>query len=114
MAKATWLAVTLADSAQTEQVEGNHYFPAESIRREFFEPSAHTTICPWKGTAHYYHVVVDGKRNENAAWFYPQPKQAAANIKDRVAFWKGVKVEEQTAKDYRVLRQRDSACFSTG
>ncbi len=93
MATATWQKTTLAQSAHTEQVEGNHYFPEESIQREFFEPSNHTTICPWKGTAHYYHVVVNGERNENAAWYYPQPKSAAANIKDHVAFWKGIQVQ---------------------
>ncbi len=93
MAKATWQQATLAETSRTEQVEGNHYFPAESIHREFFEPSGHTTACPWKGTAHYYHVVVNGQKNENAAWYYPEPKSAAANIKDHVAFWKGVRVE---------------------
>ncbi len=93
MAKAIWNKATLAESVQTEQVEGNHYFPPESVKREFFEPSSHTTVCPWKGTAHYYHVVADGKKNENAAWYYPEPKTAAANIKDHVAFWKGVAVE---------------------
>ena len=93
MAKATWQNATVAESSQTEQVEGNHYFPSASIRREHLEPSAHTTVCPWKGTAHYYHVTVNGQRNENAAWYYPEPKSAAANIKDHVAFWKGVKVE---------------------
>ena len=93
MAKATWQKTTLAESGRTEQVEGNHYFPADSIQREFFQPSDHTTVCPWKGTAHYYHVVVNGEKNENAAWYYPEPKTAAANIKDHVAFWKGVRVE---------------------
>ncbi len=92
MAKATWQKVTLADSTHTEQVEGNHYFPSESIHREFFTPSEHTTVCPWKGIAHYYHVVVNGEKNENAAWYYPEPKTAAANIKDHVAFWKGVQI----------------------
>jgi uncharacterized protein (DUF427 family) len=93
MAKATWQNATLAESGRTEQVEGNHYFPLESINREFFEPSDHTTVCPWKGTAHYYHVIVNGDKNENAAWYYPEPKPAAANIKDHLAFWKGVRVE---------------------
>ena len=93
MAKATWQKTTLAESIRTEQVEGNQYFPADSIHREFFQPSNHTTVCPWKGTAHYYHVVVNGETNENAAWYYPDPKPAASNIKDQVAFWKGVKVE---------------------
>ena len=93
MAKASWQQTTVAESSKTEQVEGNHYFPEESIKKEFFEPSDHTTVCPWKGTAHYYHVVVDGQKNENAAWFYPEPKSAAANIRNHVAFWKGVKVD---------------------
>ena len=93
MATATWHETTLAESGHTEQVEGNEYFPADSLHREFFEPSTHTSVCPWKGTAHYYHVVVNGQRNENAAWYYPSPKPAASNIKDHVAFWKGVKVQ---------------------
>ncbi len=93
MAKATWHSTTLAESKQTEQVEGNHYFPAESVQREYLQPSDHTTTCPWKGTAHYYDVVVNGEKNENAAWYYPEPKEAAANIKQHVAFWKGVAVE---------------------
>ncbi len=93
MAKASWQNTTLAESGVTEQVENNHYFPPEAIRKEFLESSSHTTVCPWKGTAHYYHVVVNGQKNENAAWYYPEPKSAAANIRDHVAFWKGVKVE---------------------
>ena len=74
-------------------VEGNVYFPPGSIKEALFQPSDHQSVCPWKGTASYHHLVVDGKRNENAAWFYPEPKEAAANIKDHVAFWKGVTVE---------------------
>ncbi len=93
MAKAIWQAATLADSNKTEQVEGNQYFPPNSVNRQFLQPSEHTTVCPWKGTAHYYNVVVDGQTNENAAWYYPEPKAAAANIKDHIAFWKGVKVD---------------------
>lgn len=93
MPKATWHETTLAESRTTRQVEGNQYFPAESIHREFFEPSDYTTECGWKGTAHYYHVVVGGQRNLNAAWYYPEPKAAAAEIKNHVAFWKGVQVE---------------------
>lgn len=90
---AHWNETTLADSHDTVVVEGNHYFPPEAISREHFEPSDHRTTCPWKGEAHYYHVVVNGERNENAAWFYPSPKDAAAEIRDHVAFWKGVTVE---------------------
>ncbi len=89
-----WQNTVLAESARPQEVEGNQYFPQDSVHSEYFEPSDHTSICSWKGTAHYYHVVVNGKRNENAAWFYPEPKAAAANIKNYVAFWKGVKVEE--------------------
>lgn len=92
MITATWNGKVLAESDATVVVEGNHYFPPEAIRREFFKPSDTTTICPWKGTAHYYSVVVDGKDNPDAAWFYPDPKEAAAQIRDRVAFWKGVVV----------------------
>ena len=93
MAKATWHGATLAESAETEQVEGNTYFPANGIHRAFFEPSDHTTVCSWKGTAHYFHVVVNGEKNSNAAWYYPDPKPEAANIKGSIAFWKGVMVE---------------------
>lgn len=93
MAKAIWNDATIAESALTQEVEGNQYFPPGGVHRQFLEPSAQTTICPWKGTAHYYHVVVNGQRNENAAWYYPEPKPAAAKIKDHVAFWRGVRVE---------------------
>jgi uncharacterized protein (DUF427 family) len=92
MAKATWAGKTIAESNATVEVEGNQYFPLESVGKNFLKPSNHTTICPWKGTAHYYHVEVDGMKNENAAWYYPEPKAAAAEIKDRVAFWKGIHV----------------------
>jgi uncharacterized protein (DUF427 family) len=92
MAKATWNGAVLAESAQTVEVEGNEYFPPDSVRREFLKPSNHQTVCPWKGTASYYDVEVNGQRNANAAWYYAQPKEAAAQIKDRVAFWKGVEV----------------------
>jgi uncharacterized protein (DUF427 family) len=84
----------VAESDRTVVVEGNHYFPEEDVRAEFFEPSGTTSVCPWKGTASYRSVVVDGKRNEDAAWFYPQPKEAAKEITDRVAFWNGVEVAE--------------------
>ena len=92
MPTATWENATLAESSQTEQVEGNHYFPPDSVQRKYFEPSSHTSVCSWKGTAHYYNVVVNGQKNENAAWYYPEPKAAAKNLKDHVAFWKGVQV----------------------
>ncbi len=93
MAKASWQDTVIAEADAFEEVDGNVYFPPGTLKEAFFEKSAHTSVCPWKGTASYYHVIVDGKRNENAAWFYPSPKTAAANIKDHVAFWKGVTVE---------------------
>jgi uncharacterized protein (DUF427 family) len=91
--KATWKGTTLAESTDTVVVEGNHYFPADSLAREHFRPSATTTVCPWKGTASYYTVVVGDEENRDAAWYYPDPKPAAAEIRGRVAFWKGVRVE---------------------
>lgn len=93
MAKATWNGVVIAESDTYETVEGNIYFPREAIVDAHFEPSDHHTTCGWKGVASYFHVVVNGERNENAAWFYPEPKSAAGKIKDHVAFWKGVSVE---------------------
>jgi uncharacterized protein (DUF427 family) len=92
--KATWNGATLAESDQTVVVEGNHYFPAESISREYFTASTTHTTCPWKGEASYYSVVVDGKENKDAAWYYPAPKPAAENITGHVAFWRGVTVSE--------------------
>ena len=91
--KAVWNGVTVAESDKTIVVEGNHYFPPDAVNRELFQPSATHTICPWKGVASYYTVAVDGQTNKDAAWFYPSPKAAAAEIKDYVAFWHGVKVE---------------------
>lgn len=91
--KAIWNNATLAESDQTVVVEGNHYFPADSINKEHFQPSNTHTVCPWKGEASYYNVVVDGQVNKDAAWYYPEPKDAAAAVANRVAFWKGVKVE---------------------
>ena len=93
MLKATWEGAVLADSNDCVVVEGNQYFPADSVNRDYFKPAAGTTVCPWKGTAHYYDIEVGGKRNPSAAWYYRDPKPAAAEIKDRVAFWRGVKVE---------------------
>jgi uncharacterized protein (DUF427 family) len=91
--KATWNGKVLAESDETVVVEGNHYFPRESVKEEFFEESATHTTCPWKGEASYLSVVADGQVNKDAAWYYPEPKDAAKEIKGRVAFWKGVKVE---------------------
>lgn len=94
MAKATWRGTVIAESDATVVVEGNHYFPMASIKSEHFEPTDHTTVCSWKGTATYFNVVVDGETNENAAWTYPTPKDAAGAIKEHVAFWRGVEVVE--------------------
>ena len=91
--KAVWNGAVLAESDKTEVVERNQYFPPDSINKQYFKPSNTHTTCPWKGEASYYTVEVDGKTNPDAAWFYPDPKEAAANIKDYVAFWKGVVVE---------------------
>ena len=91
--KATWHGTTIAESDDTVVVEGNYYFPPNSIREEFFRKSNGQTHCPWKGEASYYDIVIDGAINEDAAWYYPEPKEAAAKIKARVAFWKGVVVD---------------------
>ncbi len=93
MPKAIWNGVVLAESDRYETVEGNIYFPPESLHQEYFQPSATHTTCPWKGLASYYSLVVNGQENTDAAWYYPDPKPAAANIRGYVAFWKGVKVE---------------------
>ena len=90
--KAIWNDTELAESDDTIVVEGNHYFPAASLREEYFRESDHHSVCPWKGTASYYDVVVDDAVNAQAAWYYPRPKEAAAQIAGRVAFWKGVRV----------------------
>lgn len=92
MPKAVWNGNTIAESPKTEVVEGNHYFPAESVDRQYVKESPTHSVCPWKGTASYYSLVVDGKENKDAAWYYPEPKDAAKQIKDHVAFWKGVEV----------------------
>ena len=90
--KATWNGATIAESTDIVTVEGNAYFPAESVNSEYLRPSTHTSVCPWKGTASYHSLVVDGQLNANAAWVYPTPKDAAKEITGRVAFWKGVQV----------------------
>jgi len=92
--KAIWKNQLLAESDQTVVVENNHYFPATSLNMEFFIPSDTTTHCPWKGEAHYYSIVVNGEENTDAAWYYTEPKPAAMEIKDHVAFWRGVEVVE--------------------
>ena len=91
--RAIWHDAVLAESDDTVVVEGNHYFPPDTINREFFQASDTTTVCPWKGTASYYSIEVNGQTNGNAAWYYPDPKQAAKEITDHVAFWRGVKIE---------------------
>ena len=90
--KAEWNGAVIAESDKTVVIEGNHYFPPDSLRREYLKSSATTTVCPWKGTANYYSVVVEGQENHDAAWHYPNPKEAAAEIKDHVAFWRGINV----------------------
>jgi uncharacterized protein (DUF427 family) len=90
--KAIWNGAVLAESDQTVVIEGNHYFPPDSIREEHFKASETHSVCPWKGTASYYTVEVGGERNPDAAWFYPEPKDAARQIAGHVAFWKGVTV----------------------
>ncbi len=90
--KATWNGQVIAESEDIATVEGNAYFPAASVKREYVADSATTSVCPWKGTASYYSLQVDGKTNPDAVWYYREPKAAASEIRDRVAFWKGVRV----------------------
>ncbi len=92
--KAQWNGQVIAESDDTVVVERNHYFPPDSVRKEYFQDSALETVCPWKGTARYYNVVVDGQTNENAAWYYPETHAAANNIRGYFAFWNGVEVSE--------------------
>jgi uncharacterized protein (DUF427 family) len=94
MAKATWNDTVIAESDDIVMVEGNHYFPLDAVRSEYLQPSEFTTVCPWKGTASYYTLAVNGEVNPDAAWYYPEPKDAAAQIRDRVAFWRGVTVTD--------------------
>jgi uncharacterized protein (DUF427 family) len=94
MVKALWNDVVIAESNQCEIVENNFYFPPDAIHTKHFRPSDHHTVCPWKGRANYYHIEVNGKMNENAAWYYPDPQPAAKHIKNYVAFWKGVEIKE--------------------
>jgi uncharacterized protein (DUF427 family) len=91
--KAIWNGTVVAESDDTVLVEGNHYFPADSVDTTLLRESATTSVCPWKGTASYWSLEVDGRTNPDAVWFYPEPKKAAEQIRDRVAFWKGVTVE---------------------
>jgi uncharacterized protein (DUF427 family) len=93
--KATWNGVTIAESDDTVLVEGNHYFPMSSLNRDVVTFSNHKTTCPWKGSANYYSLLVNGELHADAAWYYPDPKPEAEEIRDRVAFWKDVKVSAQ-------------------
>jgi len=93
MARAIWNGITIAESDATVIVEGNHYFPRDSVNTEHLADSSTRTRCPWKGKASYFDVVVDAQVNKDAAWYYPEPKSAAEQIKDYVAFWRGVRVE---------------------
>lgn len=93
MAKAVWEGTVLAESDDIVLVEGNKYFPPDALHWAFFKPSAQTTVCPWKGTASYYDIEVNGKKNSAAAWYYKEPKPAASQLRGRVAFWRGVQVQ---------------------
>jgi len=93
MARAIWNEQVIAEPGSTEIIEGNHYFPDVTLRKEFFRPSKKVTVCPWKRTAHYYTPSIAGKENADAAWYYPAPKAAASKIAGMVAFWKGVRIE---------------------
>ena len=93
MVRAVWNGKIIAESNRTEVVEGNHYFPIDDVKRDFLTSSDHRTTCAWKGTAQYYNVVVDGQKNQDAAWYYADPKPAAKAISGKVAFWKGVRIE---------------------
>jgi uncharacterized protein (DUF427 family) len=95
MPKAVWNGTTLAETTEGQVVEGNYYFPPQSVKQQYVKPSMTHTTCPWKGEASYYDIVVDGKVNKDAAWYYPAPKEAAKQITGYVAFWKGVQVDDR-------------------
>jgi uncharacterized protein (DUF427 family) len=97
MVTASWNGAVIAESEDTVVVEGNHYFPADDVASEYLRKSDTTSRCPWKGEASYYSLEVDGETNADAAWYYPSPSEAAKSIAGKVAFWKGVKVEEQSS-----------------
>ncbi len=94
MPKAIWNGTVIAESDDVRQVEGNQYFPPESVKKEFFTESDTKSVCPWKGTASYYHIEVGGELNKDSAWYYPDPTEAAKNIKDHLAFWRGVEIRD--------------------
>src|SRR5215472_14594603 len=108
MPQAVWENVVLAQGDDVVFLEGNCYFREEDLQRQFLKPSSDTTICPWKGTANYYDIEVDGKRNLSAAWYYAEPKPEAAAIRNRVAFWKGVRVE-RSAVEVQELKEEGHA-----
>lgn len=93
MVQAVWNGTVVAESDDTVVVEGNHYFPREALKEEYLHLSDHTSVCPWKGQAHYLTLHVGGEVNRDAAWYYPQPSEAAREVQDRVAFWRGVQVQ---------------------
>jgi uncharacterized protein (DUF427 family) len=111
MIRATWNGVVLADTPRTTRVEGNHYFPPESVRREHLIDSPTKSLCPWKGLAHYYTVTVDGEVNPDAAWYYPHPSPLARRIKNHVAFWNGVHIEGEPDGGQQRVAHRVAAWF---
>ena len=92
--KAIWQGTVIADSDDTEMVEGNYYFPLSATKQAYLEESDTRTNCPWKGVASYFNVIVNGERNDDAAWWYPEPKPGAKQVKDRIAYWNGIEVTE--------------------
>ncbi|HEV2991317.1 MAG TPA: DUF427 domain-containing protein [Candidatus Angelobacter sp.] len=94
MARATWNGTVIAESESVQTVDGYTYFPPQSIKRELLKPSSHTSVCPWKGTANYFTITVDGKENPDAAWVYQEPKPEAAHIKGHIGFWRGVEIKK--------------------
>lgn len=106
MMRAVWNGVVLAEAPRTVRVEGNHYFPPDSLRREYFVDSPSKSVCPWKGLARYYTVMVDGDANPDAAWYYANPSPLARRIKDHVAFWNGVRIEGEPEGERSSLRER--------
>jgi uncharacterized protein (DUF427 family) len=105
MLRAIWNGAVIAEAPKTVRLEGNHYFPAESVNKEYLRASKTTTICPWKGLARYYHLVVNGEVNPDAAWYYSRPSPLARKIKDHVAFWNGVVVEGKPSRLTRRTRE---------
>ncbi|HEX9832069.1 MAG TPA: DUF427 domain-containing protein [Mycobacterium sp.] len=111
MIRAVWNGAVLAESPHTVRVEGNQYFPPESLHRQFFTESATKSLCPWKGMARYYDVTVDGQVNADAGWYYPKPSPLARHIKDHVAFWNGVKIEGASERSGSTLADRIAGWF---